>query len=191
MFMHGLIVAYMVRWGMKKLNLLQYKNDLLQARITGTCTDLLVCSAFMAIQVSLIGKWILPILIVALLLGIFSFIVSYYFGSRIGGPCDFERTLGIWGCVTGTCPTGIALIRIVDPNLETTAATELGAMNVVAMVLSLGVYVAVPAMAKTIAEGAGIITGGIITCLVTAAVCLIVLKVVKAWGKQTYSFHKK
>lgn len=191
MFMHGLIAAYVMRWLMKKLNLLQYKNDLLQARITGTCTDLLVCSAFMAIQVSLIGKWIVPILVVTMLLGCFSFIISYYFGSRIGGPYNFERTLGIWGCVTGTCPTGIALIRIVDPNLETTAATELGAMNVVAMVLSLGVYVAIPAMAKTIGAGIGTITGSIVTCLITAVICLVTLKVVHAWGKQTYSFRKQ
>lgn len=190
MFIHGLIVAYIVRWAMEKLNITQYKNDILQARITGTCTDLLVCSAFMAIQISVIGRWLVPILIVTFVAAIVTLGVSYYFGSRIGGPCDFERTLGIWGCATGTCPTGIALIRIVDPNLETTAATELGAMNVVAMVLSLGVYVAVPSMAKFIADGASYASSmGI--CIVTAIICLVVLKVVKAWGKPTYHLKGK
>lgn len=191
MFMHGLIVAYIVRWIMEKLNVAQYKNDTLQARITGTCTDMLVCSAFMAIQISIIGKWLIPILIVTFVAAVVTFGASYYFGSRIGGPCDFERTLGIWGCATGTCPTGIALIRIVDPNLETTAATELGAMNVVAMVLSLGVYVAVPSIAKFIAEGAGFGVGNLGVCIVTVIICLVVLKIFKAWGKPTYHLKEK
>ena len=50
---------------------------------------------------------------------------------RLGGNCDFERTLGLWGALTGTCPSGVALIRIVDPSMKTTAATEMGSMNMV------------------------------------------------------------
>lgn len=129
-FLNGMIVAYIVRFIMGKLNLLQYHDSALQTRITGWSTDFLICAAFMSIQVAIIGKWIVPMLIMCLIVGIFTLIIAVILGQRLGGDCDFERTLGLWGCLTGTCPTGIALIRIVDPNLRTTAPTEMGAMNV-------------------------------------------------------------
>lgn len=190
MFIWGLIVAYIVRWIMKKLNLLQYTNEVLQTRITGACTDLLVCSAFMAIQITLIAEWIVPILIVTAVSAIVTFGVCVYFGSRMGSEHDFERTLAIFGCATGTTPTGVALVRIVDPNLETPASTELGAMNVVAMLLSTGVYLAIPALAQVIATGSGSFGFWIGVCIITAVVCLIVMKVCRVWGKPTWSFRK-
>lgn len=188
MFIWGLIAAYLVRWIMGKLNLTQYMNDTLQTRITGACTDLLVCSAFMAIQLTLIVDWIIPILIVTAVAAVVTFAVCVYFGSRMGSEHDFERTLAIFGCATGTTPTGIALVRIVDPNLETPAATELGAMNVVAMLFATGVYVAIPALAQIAAGGAGSLGLWIGVCIVTAVGCLIVMKVFRVWGKRTWKF---
>lgn len=189
LFLHGLLAAYFVKWIMNKWNLTQYQNETLQARITGSCTDFLVCSSFMAIQVSIIGKWVIPILITCLCLGIITFVISIYFGSRIGGKYDFERTLGLWGCATGTTATGLALIRIVDPNLKTTAATELGAMNVTAAFFSLGVYTAIPLIAAANA-GQGDVFTGVGICLITAIGCLLILKIFKVWGKKTYDLKK-
>lgn len=191
MFVWGLIAAYIVRWIMGKLNLTQYMNDILQTRITGACTDLLVCSAFMAIQITLIAAWIVPILIVTAVSAVVTFVVCVYLGSRMGSEHDFERTLAIFGCATGTTPTGIALVRIVDPNLETPAATELGAMNVVAMVLSAGVYIAIPALAQVVASGTGSFWFWIGVCIVTAIGCLVLMKICRVWGKPTWRFSKK
>lgn len=128
-FFVGLFVAYIVKWAMGKLNVKQYHDDILQARITGCTTDFLIVGAFMAVQMSVIGKWLVPIMVMCVVVGIFTLAITLFFGPRLGGSCDFERTLGLWGCLTGTCPSGVALIRIVDPNLRTTAATEMGAMN--------------------------------------------------------------
>lgn len=189
LFFYGLLAAYLVKWIMGKLHLTQYQNEILQTRITGTCTDLLVCSAFMAIQVSIIGKWLVPILILCLCLALFTFLITMYFGCRIGGKYDFERTLGLWGCATGTVATGLALIRIVDPNLKTTAATELGAMNLPAALFSLGIYSAIPMMGAALL-GQGSLGTGLAICLVTALGCLIVLKVFNVWSKKTYDFKK-
>lgn len=128
-FFVGLFVAYGVKWALGKLNLKQYHDDVLQARITGCTTDFLITGAFMAVQMSVVGKWLAPIFLMCLVVGAFTLACALFFGSRLGGSCDFERTLGLWGCLTGTCPSGVALIRIVDPSLRTTAATEMGSMN--------------------------------------------------------------
>ncbi len=128
-FFIGLLVAYIVKWVMGKLNLLQYHDDVLQARITGATTDYLITGAFMAIQLTVISKWLVPILLMCTVVALVTFFFVFFFSPRIGGPCDFERSLGLWGAATGTCPSGVALIRIVDPGLRTTAAAEMGGMN--------------------------------------------------------------
>lgn len=128
-FFVGLFVGYGIRFVMNRTNVKKYHDDNLQARITGWGTDFMICAAFMAIQLSVVGKWVAPIMAVCVATGLVTFFVSLYFCQHIGGAYDFERLLGMWGCATGTCPSGIALIRIVDPELKTTAAAEMGAMN--------------------------------------------------------------
>lgn len=130
-FFVGLFVAYALRWIITKLGLKRYHDDQLQARITGFTTDFLIAGAFMAVQLSVVGKWMIPILVVSVVTGLVTFFVCLFFCEHLGGAFDFERLLGMWGSATGTCPSGIALIRIVDPELRTTAATEMGSMNAV------------------------------------------------------------
>lgn len=184
-FFNGMLCAYAVQWVLKKFNLDQYHDNVLQTRITGLCTDLLVCCAFMAIQVAVVGKWIVPILAVCTVIATITFFFAMYFGPRIGGSCDFERTLGLWGCLTGTCPTGVALIRIVDPHLKTTAATEMGAMNI-AMLPS---YFVMPAIIG-FSSGELSWNGMAIQCLLTFVVLIVLMKVFKVWNKPSFSFSK-
>ncbi len=186
-FLNGMIVAYVVRFIIKKLNLEQYHDSALQTRITGFSTDLLITCAFMSISLNVVGKWLVPIFLLCLTAAVFTCVLAIYFGQRIGGNCDFERTLGLWGSVTGTCPTGIALIRIVDPNLKTTAPTEMGAMNIFMLptyiiVGSIIAYTANPVLAA--------FKVFMVTTLISLVAYLIAMKVFRLWGKSTYSFLK-
>ena len=136
-FFIGMIVAYVIRFFLNKTDLKQYLDDGLQTRITGFTTDFMIAAAFMAVQLSVVGKWLAPIIIVSFVVAIVTFLFCWFFASRIGGHFDFERVLGIWGCGTGTCPSGIALIRVVDPQLRTTVSSEMGSMNAVMLVDSV------------------------------------------------------
>ena len=49
-----------------------------------------------------------------------------------------ERQLALFGTVTGTAASGLALIAMVDPEMETSASTELGAAVVVSTPVVLG-----------------------------------------------------
>ena len=136
-FFIGMFVAYLVRFILNKTGMKQYFDDGLQTRITGFTTDFMICAAFMAVQLSVIGKWLAPIFIVSAVVAVATFLICWFFASRIGGHYDFERLLGVWGCATGTCPSGVALIRVVDPQLRTTVSAEMGSMNVVMLVDSI------------------------------------------------------
>ena len=183
MFMNGMYAAYIVKWLMKKLHIDYLLENTLQSKITGWTADYLVVCAFMAVSVSVISKWIVPMLIVCAVVTVVTFLVCFYFGRRFGGTNDFERTLGLYGTCTGTVPSGIALVRIVDPNFKTSTAVELGACNLV-MMASTPIYIIILALASG-TMGMLPAIGGLAVCCV---VYLVILKLTKTWGEPTYSW---
>lgn len=183
MFMNGMYAAYIVKWLMNKLHIDYLLENTLQSKITGWTADYLVVCAFMAVSVSVISKWIVPMLIVCAVVTVVTFLVCFYFGRRFGGTNDFERTLGLYGTCTGTVPSGIALVRIVDPNFKTSTAVELGACNLV-MMASTPIYIIILALASG-TMGMLPAIGGLAVCCV---VYLVILKLTKTWGKPTYSW---
>lgn len=181
MFMNGMYAAYIVKWIMTKLHLDFLQENVLQSKITGWTADYLVVCAFMAVSVNIIRQWLVPIFVVVVVITAVTFAVCFYFGQRIGGSNDFERTLGLYGTCTGTVPSGIALVRIVDPEFKTTTSVELGAMNLV-MLACTPIYILILAYASD-SLTLPVTMVGLAVCVL---VYLILLKVTKSWGKKTY-----
>lgn len=183
MFMNGMYAAYIVKWFMKKIHMDFLLENTLQSKITGWTSDYLVVCAFMAVSVDIISKWIIPILVVSIIITLVTAIVCFYFGQRIGGTNDFERTLGLYGTCTGTVPSGISLVRIVDPNFLTSTSVELGACNLV-MIASTPVYIIILALAS----GTITLMLAVVGLLICAMGYLALLKITGTWGSKTYSF---
>lgn len=183
MFMNGMYAAYIVKWIMKKMKIGFLQDNTLQSKITGWTADYLVVCAFMAVSVRLISQWLMPIVLVSAITTIITFLVCFYFGQRFGGSNDFERTLGLYGTCTGTVPSGIALVRIVDPGFRTSTSVELGACNLI-MIASTPVYLIILALASG--------TIGMYTAIGALTLCvilyLVILKLTKTWGGKTYSW---
>ncbi len=185
MFMNGMYAAYIVKFIMKKLHIDFLQDNVLQTKITGWTADYLVVCAFMAVALSVIKQWIAPILIVCVVITLITFAVCFYFGQRMGGSNDFERTLGMYGMCTGTVPSGVALVRIIDPNFKTSTSVELGACNLT-MLACTPVYIIILAYASG-TVGTWVTTGVLAACCV---VYLILLKVTKCWNKKTYTWKQ-
>jgi len=128
---------------------------------------------------------LVPILAECVLVAIVTFLVCFYFGQRFGGSNDFERTLGLYGTSTGTVPTGIALVRIVDPNFKTNTAVELGLTNLIMMASTPVVIVMMLYAQGDLSENLTMI--GLAVCTV---LYLVILKVTKCWGKKSFSWKK-
>lgn len=185
LFMWGMFAAYIVKWIMEKLHISYLINNAFQSRITGFFSDYLVVSSFMAIQVGIIGKWILPIIIAGIIIAFVTFFVSLYFGQRLGSDHDFERVLGVYGTSTGTTPSGLSLVRMVDPRLQTSTGAELGVMN-------MGMLFSTPTMLFITFAGLHYISLPIACAgmFATIFVYLILLKVFGVWKKPTFTLAK-
>lgn len=181
MFMNGMFAAYIVKWIMKKTGVDFLKESTLQNKITGWTADYLVVCSFMAVEVKVLGKWMMPIIVISIAIMVLTAAVCFFFGKRFGGSNDFERTLGLYGTCTGTVASGISLVRIVDPEFKTTTALELGMMNLV-MLLSTPVYILLLGMAS------GEVGKTVLAVSLSALVVIyvVLLRVFKAFGKRTY-----
>lgn len=185
MFFCGMFGAYVVKAVMKKLKLTFLKNDVLLSKITGWLSDYLVVCAFMAVKLELVGEWLIPILIESVLVTVVTLVVCLYFGQRIGGENDFERVLGVYGTSTGTTPSGIALVRIVDPKLMTTTSVELGMMNMTMLLSAPGMIFLTLAMTHVISVQMCVMIMGVVGLLY-----LVLLKPMRVWNKPTFSLAK-
>lgn len=186
MYLNGLLGAYVVNAVVKKLGLDYMQNSTLQSKITGFCSDYLVIMAFMAVQLGAVGSWIVPILIIAAAITAVTALVSLFFAQRFGDANDFERFLGLYGTACGTTPSGLSLVRIVDPALSTTTGAELGMMN---MPEFLSTFSSIVIM--LIASGVLPVIPGAVVLVALTPIYIVIMKLCGCLNKRTWSLSAK
>jgi ESS family glutamate:Na+ symporter len=107
------------------------------SRISGLSVDLMVAASIGAISLVIVEKYILQIIIMSTFGGIFALWLVPWFCSRIFTDHQFQRMLMIYGVSTGTLPTGLALLRVIDPNFETPVASDYMFSTGITFVLSI------------------------------------------------------
>lgn len=181
-FMWGLIVAMIVRLVLNVLGIGRLIDNDLQRRLTGTTVDFLVVATMMAIQIGIVWKYILPISAVVAGGVIVTLFVVLYFGRR-ATDYAFERSMALFGYVTGTGASGLLLLRIVDPEFKSPVAMEVGLMNIVALFTATHIVFMNGAVPGPQSMG---VWGMVGVQLATAAILLILLKVFRLWGPKQF-----
>jgi ESS family glutamate:Na+ symporter len=112
---------------LRKINIMQrrYPNDYMLNRIAGTAFDFMIIASIAAIKISdLEGLWI-PFILVTTVGGVVTFMYLRYVAKRVYPDYELEAFISMYGMLTGTASTGIALLREVDPHFKTPAANNL------------------------------------------------------------------
>jgi ESS family glutamate:Na+ symporter len=131
-FFYGLLVALVTGWIMKKTGTNLLIDQTVQKRITGWSIDFLIVSTIFAIKPAIVVKFIVPILVIGLISGIATTIVIVFFGKRLS-EYNLERMVLLYGTCTGTLSSGLLLLRIVDPKLDSPVALEAGVLAIGAL----------------------------------------------------------
>ena len=129
----GFIVAFaigvpLVRFAMRKLGIVHLIDGDSMTRLTGWMMEFLLLSTLIGIKFAVVKDYILPIIVLSVVLAVFTLFFILYFGRRVPGY-SFERTVMMFGTCTGTIPTGLILLRMVDSELKTTVSVEAGMWN--------------------------------------------------------------
>ena len=123
-FIFAALMGLLIKQILSKTNTQHIMDNLTLNRITGFSVDLMVTSAIAAISLVMVSQYWIPIFTIAIIGAVFVAFSTIWFSSRIFRDHRFLRTLLIFGVSTGTLSTGLALLRVVDPDFETPVATD-------------------------------------------------------------------
>lgn len=150
-FIFSALTAMLVRTVMR-VGKLDYAVDTRTlTRMSGFAVDYMVVAAIAAISIVVVQAFLVPIIILSLLAALSAFIVVPWFCSRLFTDHQFHRTMIIFGVSTGTLPTGLALLRVIDPEFETPVASDYTYASGITFVLAIPFILSInlPAYAAT------------------------------------------
>jgi ESS family glutamate:Na+ symporter len=100
-------------------------DNLLLQRIGGAAVDFMIASSIAAINVDILADYIGPILIITTAGGISVIAYTWFIVRKVWPKTYVEHFVAFFGEQTGTIATGMALLRGVDPEFRTRAASDI------------------------------------------------------------------
>ena len=104
-------------------------------RTTGLFADYLIATSIMAISLSVAYTYLGPLLVMCGVGSIATYYLVKWTSERAFVDFHFERFVGIYGEMTGTISSGLALVRVTDPEYQTPVAQDLVLGSGIALVL--------------------------------------------------------
>ncbi|MFA5571298.1 MAG: sodium:glutamate symporter [Sphaerochaetaceae bacterium] len=123
-FVFSAFSALLVKVIMKKVDVDTTVDNGTLNRVNGLSVDLTVAASLGAISLVAVKGYWLPILALSVTGIVITLVILPFYASRLYDDHQFFRMLLIYGTATGTLPTGLALLRVVDPEFETPVATD-------------------------------------------------------------------
>ncbi len=123
-FIFSALTAQLVRFVMVKLKVTHVLDDSTLSRMSGFAVDYMVAGAIAAISLVFVGQYWKEILLLSTVCGILTTITVPWMASRMFKDYRFERMMMIYGCSTGTLSTGLALLRVLDPEFRTPVTSD-------------------------------------------------------------------
>ncbi len=109
----------------KKIVVREYTSNFLLERIQGGAFDYMITASIAAISISILKQYLIPTLVIGIIGGIVTIVYIVYVCKRIYKTDVLENMLALYGNLTGVVSTGLALVKEIDPNLESSAGKNL------------------------------------------------------------------
>lgn len=111
-------VALLLQIILRKTGGDDYVDQRIITRIGGGSTDLLVAFGIASINISVVASYALPLAILLTFGLVWAWCIYRFIGPRMFSEYWLEKSIFGWGWSTGTVAMGLALLRIVDPELK-------------------------------------------------------------------------
>lgn len=121
-----MLVKFIVKH-LRKSHLMKrmYLNNFMLNRITGIAFDFMIIASITLIDIKVLSNLWIPLILICLA----GFAGTFYYvkaASKVIYPMyKLEGFLGMYGMMTGTASTGVALLREADPNFDTPASQNM------------------------------------------------------------------
>lgn len=123
-FIIGTLIALAVRSPWRRARALPPLHDGQLGRVAGLTVDVMTCAALSAVSIKVLSANLVPVLILTSLGGFVTLFVILWVARRAYPVAPFEHAVLLFGTATGTLPMGLALLRLLDPDLKGPAASS-------------------------------------------------------------------
>jgi ESS family glutamate:Na+ symporter len=117
-FVTGFLGGMLVRIIAQQTKASKYLCDGAFNHASGMSTDYLIVFGISSIKITVLANYLAPMIVLAFGGVLFTLWLVLWVAPRILGENWFEKGIFSWGWLTGTVAMGIALLRIVDPNMR-------------------------------------------------------------------------
>lgn len=121
-----MLIGVLFQGLLKKMGYSEYVDKKVVDRLGSTITDYLVAFGVATIKISVVINYAFPILILSILGILWPIILVFFIGKKLFRNYWFERSIFIFGYLTGIVAIGILLLRIVDPEMKSETLNDFG-----------------------------------------------------------------
>jgi ESS family glutamate:Na+ symporter len=151
-------------------------DDRLLAGISVAAVDFTTVAALSAISIAVLEAFLAPILVLSALVGLTTVLVGVWLGRRAFPSAPFEHAVVLIGAATGTIPTGLALLRMLDPELTGPVARNVVLASAISVPIGAPLFMGViPATVALWDRGLVAATLGPLAMLATYALALALI----------------
>jgi len=126
LFSFAILTGILIQWLLRKTKSNDYVDKRVVDRIGGTATDLIVMFGIASINLTVVASYAIPLAILFIVGLLVAYISFRILAPRTFRTYWFENAVFSWGYTTGTVAMGVALLKIVDPELKSTALEDFG-----------------------------------------------------------------
>ncbi|MEW9108982.1 MAG: sodium/glutamate symporter [Cytobacillus gottheilii] len=173
------VVGLLFQFIMRKTKADSYIDQRVMDRIGGSATDYLVVSGIASINLTVVLDYAVPLILLFVFGIIWAYLMFRFIGPNIFRNYWFEKSLFGWGWSTGTVAMGLALLRIVDPELKSKTIDDYALAYIGMVPVEVAIITFAPILAFS---GLPWVTP--IVLLIIAAIIVVVHKRTGVWGRR-------
>lgn len=169
----ALVCSIVLQGILKSVRLDDFVDKKIITHIGSSATDYLVAFGVTSINISVVVKYLFPIVVISIL-G-FGFVIAWFWivSPRFFRSYWFERGIYIFGLSTGVMATGVLLLRVTDPEFQSGVLEDFGFAWIFLSFMDMFLVSFSPLF---VMNGMGLIYGMILLCVAT--VCLLICKTI-------------
>ncbi len=193
-FIFAAMVGMIVKKVMKMLSIDYTLDEGSMNRVAGASVDLMVTAAVATITITVVAQYWLPLVVVGTVGGIITTVTCLWTTSRLFDQHQFGRAILLYGNMTGTLSSGLALLRVIDPEFKTPVASDYIFSNGITFLLAIPMLLLINLPIQWYATGdivyLWLTIGGFGVYLVFSVVAYMLLAGKKSFAKFTKIWYK-
>lgn len=145
-----MLAGVLIQCTLNKIGYGDYVDKKTVDRLGSGVTDYLVAFGIATIKMSVVFEYIGPILVLCAIGIAWPCIMVFFVGRKLFRNFWFERSIFIFGYITGVVAIGVTLLRIVDPEMKSGTLDDFGTAYTLQSIVELFIVTMVPVFAVRI-----------------------------------------